>query len=567
MARSTEQPVVDEKAAEKFNAHVLTVDIVDFSLREDAESQTSLVQHFIQLLHKAIPEGLDNARDRVWSPAGDGGSLTFPKLVTAPLETAINLARLVGMYNEGKFEALPKPRIPLQLRMGIHTGAVSMERDFDERTNVWGNGVNISARLITLARPGQILVSEAYYNMSELAASRNDMEVRHIGKGWVKHNKSIVIYNVYSKGAGIPFEETDGWFGPFQYPLQQAIRTYQGMLTEEYVQQGNTFRIAVLAKRLLDLETSPNPEVTIHGRKISLIEIIRSISEQKFGASIGQHSLYDRFFSPLSPAALVYFFQNAQFEVYYHNQELAREDEKADRLMIIISGTVGVYRKGTKLRVVDAKSQDLIDVAFGEGQIVGEMGLFNPQTRRNATLIAERPTIVLSKSYETLRVGRPGSNAVDDRVRIEIRKQVWRYYRERTRDSHIASHPLLRELNNNEKALFSDHAEFLPDDFQGGIQCEANDLWEYWNFLIAGQAIVYTNRGEETIEFKSGECIGLLRLVMETNPYNGIEFSQDAQLIRIHWDNVADLIKKNPSLDQICTMHGREERRRLGLIL
>lgn len=438
MARASEPYALEDKPAKKLLANVLTVDIVDFSLREDAEAQTTLVQHFIQLLHQAIPEGLDNAEQRVWSPAGDGGSVTFLNSVKAPLDTAVNLARLVGPYNEGKIEGLPRPRMPLQLRIGIHTGPVSLEKDFDERTNVWGNGVNISARLISLARPGQILITDAYYQLAELGTAASGFEVRHLGKGWVKHNKSITIYNVYCAGAGIRYEETDGWFGPFQYPLQQAIRTYQGMLIEEYTQQGNTFRIAVLAKRLLDLETSIEPMVLINDRKVGLMEIIRSISEQKFGAGVGQHTLYDRFFSLLSPAALAYFFQNAQFEVYYKGQELARENEKADRLMIIISGTVGVYRNGEKLRVVDKSSQEQIDVDFGEGHIVGEMGLFNPQTRRNATLAAERPTIVLSKSYELLRVGRGGANASEDRLRLEIRNQIWRYYRDRTKDSQLA---------------------------------------------------------------------------------------------------------------------------------
>ncbi|NTU81206.1 MAG: hypothetical protein HGA45_17795, partial [Chloroflexales bacterium] len=82
-----------------------------------------------------------------------------------------------------------------------------------------------------------------------------------------------------------------------------------------------------------------------------------------------------------------------------------------------------------------------------------------------------------------------------------------------------------------------------------------------------GQATVYTNRDDQMVEFKEGECIGLVRLVMESNPYTGVEFSQDAQLIRIHWQNIVDLIQKNPSFDQICAMQGREERRRLGLIL
>lgn len=251
--------------------------------------------------------------------------------------------------------------------------------------------------------------------------------------------------------------------------------------------------------------------------------------------------------------------------MYYKDQKLAREDEKADRLMIIISGTVGVYRNGVKLRVLDAKTQEQVDVAFGEGHIVGEMGLFNAQERRNATLIAERPTIVLSKSYESLRLS--GTKATDERLRTEIRQQIWRYYRDRTKDSQLSNHLLLNTLNNNDKAFLLDHAEFLPSDFQGDINCEANHLWDYWNFLIAGQAIVYTNRDEQPIEFKGGDCIGLVRLVMETNPYTGVEFSQDARLIRISWQDIVDIMQKNPAFDNVCSVQGREERRRLGLIL
>jgi class 3 adenylate cyclase len=191
---------------------VLTVDIVEFSKRPGRE-QMIAIQVLIQLLRKAVPEDQNHPSKRIWSPAGDGGSLTFWDDLRAPVETAVALGKYLDQYNRGELELydsrnnkLPVGQEPLQVRMGIHAGPVSKEVDFDDRENVWGNGINMSARVASLAQVGQIVASHDYYVQAELKDDP-EYEVVPIGKWWAKHNMSVRLYNVYKDGVGIPTSE------------------------------------------------------------------------------------------------------------------------------------------------------------------------------------------------------------------------------------------------------------------------------------------------------------------------------------------------------------------------
>lgn len=560
--------------------HVLTVDIVDFSLRESVGEQTALVQDFIKLLNMAIPAAHNQIGKRIWSPAGDGGSLTFTTDVMAPIDTAIELARLVKKYNGDEagelWPTFKTPSRPLRLRMGIHSGSVSMQQDFDNRLNIWGNGINMSARLITLAQPDQILISQTYYDAvsPELHHSKphlKGIQIRRIGEGWIKHNKSMIIYNVFieDKSIGMPFEETDVWFRPFQYPLEQAIRTYRGMLIDEYEKEGSPFRVAVLAKRILDLENYSRPSITIQGRKLEVIDIIKSISQQRFGISSGKRPFFDTLLSPLSPNALEYLFVRSVFEVFDKGSTIALENQVADRMMIIVSGEIGVYRNDHKLRVIDAKSHEEIDVVFKEGNIVGEMGIFNPNSHRNATLKAESKTIVLSLPYDLVNNRKLGvTNPREDAIRAEIRRRIWWYYCSRTKESHLSYHRLLQPLTDLEKSTLLEHAEFLPSDFQGQIPSSEDDLWNYWLFIVSGSVTVYISSGEgsnSSQDFTAGNCIGPVRLVLENNPYTGAKFGEDTQLVRIPYDIIHQITETNNEFSKLCAGEGFQERLRLKI--
>lgn len=559
---------------DSITGHVLTVDIVDFSLRKSSDEQRQLIQDFIVLLKAAIPPQHNNERERIWSPAGDGGSLTFINSFRAPIATVVELFALLEKYNSGTLTGgalnLKKPVQPLQIRVGIHTGPVSLQEDFDRRVNVWGNGINLSARLITLARPNQILVSAEHYREAELHARPQGIDVQPIGKRWVKHNKFMSVYNAYKEGIGIPFDESDVWFSALQAPLLHAMRAYQGMLADEHA-SGSPFRVAILAKRLIDLDTARNPTVLLGAerqgaQRLSATDIIRSISSQKHGSGIGRRNLYDPFLSPFSSDALVYFFQNASFTSYAENEFLAREDDLAKELMIIVSGVVGVYRGEEKVRVVDKESRHVIEVEFGEGYIVGEMGLFSPNQRRNATLKAEQSTVVLKVPYESLAISLEYRNAVDYPLRVEIRRHIWTYYCNRTKENHLSYHKLLRMLNEEAISSLLAAAQFLPSEFEGELLMEPDDLWDKWTFIIAGTATVNTRENAKSIEFKAGDCIGPLRLVMQHNPYIEVSWTPDIQIVQIPWTAIEAILSGNLEFDDASTKLGRQERRRLGLL-
>ncbi len=557
---ATVQDMPQQKTAEipMITQPVLTVDIVDFSIRS-VQSQTAAVQELIRMLGEAIPEEHNNKEARMWSPAGDGGSITFWKSILPAIHTAIRLAQLAEEYNQSQ-----PPDKHILLRIGLHSGPVSCQADFDGRENVWGDGINTSARLIGLARPGQILASDKFVDDAQLTMFKDiDIQVHDIGKWWVKHNQSIHVYNIHSDNAGIPISHVDRWFGPLHYPLQQAITTYEGMMKEEIQSRGMPFRVAVLAKRILDIDPD-NANAT---------NAIVSISQKEFRSGIAQAHLFDSFFSPLSPDALLYFFRHSRFQTYKPEEMIAREGDRADKLMIIVSGDIELFKKGSdgydkKLQVIDRDTQRVHDVTFSEGAIVGEMGLFNEATQRTATLKARHNVITLTVEYAYLRVVESSDPA--DRsemaLRAEIQEQVWQYYCERTINTQLNYHALLRKLISEDRLRLLKEAVFLPAHYNDAIDLTLEDVWNKWIIVIAGGVIVHAKKNNQPIEYKSGDCIGPVRLVFEDIPYTQIETLPGSQVVCFSWNLIGAILEKHPELDDEWTQVGRKERKKMGFL-
>ncbi|HEY8336343.1 MAG TPA: tetratricopeptide repeat protein [Tardiphaga sp.] len=106
-----------------------------------------------------------NHGGRIVNTAGDGFLLEFPSIVGA-IESAIAMQTLMAERNHH----LPEDRA-MHFRLGVHMGDVVVEDD-----QVFGDGVNIAARLESVAVPGGVAVSgKAYHEASKhLAASLVD---------------------------------------------------------------------------------------------------------------------------------------------------------------------------------------------------------------------------------------------------------------------------------------------------------------------------------------------------------------------------------------------------------
>ena len=91
-------------------------------------------------------------RGRLVKSTGDGLLMEFPSALDA-IECAVEFQRQVHARNQ------TPGRVPLVVRVGAHLGDVQARND-----DIFGDAVNVTARVESVAAPGGICVSESLYN-------------------------------------------------------------------------------------------------------------------------------------------------------------------------------------------------------------------------------------------------------------------------------------------------------------------------------------------------------------------------------------------------------------------
>jgi len=154
-------------------AAILAADVADYSASMAADEERMLAE--LRLLRGDVLSPLvENRRGTIVKSMGDGWLIEFESAANA-VECAISLQeRTAG-------------RDLVRLRIGIHVGDVTHE---DE--DIFGDGVNIAARLQQIARPGGILVSDSVRRSLDerLGAAFADLgarTLRHIPSAIVVH--------------------------------------------------------------------------------------------------------------------------------------------------------------------------------------------------------------------------------------------------------------------------------------------------------------------------------------------------------------------------------------------
>ena len=128
-------------------AAIVSADVVGYSVlmgRDDSGTLAGLKAHRQELIEPKIAE----YGGRIVKTTGDGLLLEFPSVVDA-VRCAVDVQR--GMA-ERNVEVPPEQRI--EFRIGINVGDIIIDGD-----DIFGDGVNVAARLQTLAEPGGICVS------------------------------------------------------------------------------------------------------------------------------------------------------------------------------------------------------------------------------------------------------------------------------------------------------------------------------------------------------------------------------------------------------------------------
>src|SRR5215469_14178191 len=136
-----------QKRVERRLAAIMAADIAGYSrlMGEDEEGTLAALKAIRREL--AEPKIAEN-RGRIVKTTGDGLLVEFPSVVDA-VRCAVEVQQAMPERNTG---ATTDNRI--ELRIGINLGDVIVEGD-----DLYGDGVNIAARIEALAEPGGICVS------------------------------------------------------------------------------------------------------------------------------------------------------------------------------------------------------------------------------------------------------------------------------------------------------------------------------------------------------------------------------------------------------------------------
>jgi adenylate cyclase len=163
-------------------AAILAIDMVGYSRHMEAD-ETGTISRQRTHRQELIDPILHEHHGRIVKTTGDGLLVEFVSVIDA-LESAVRIQRAIA-----KAEAsLPKER-RMQYRAGINLGDIVIDGD-----DIFGDGVNLAARLEGLADPGGISITASVF---EQVVGKLDLAFDDMGEREVKNiRKPVRVYRV-----------------------------------------------------------------------------------------------------------------------------------------------------------------------------------------------------------------------------------------------------------------------------------------------------------------------------------------------------------------------------------
>jgi class 3 adenylate cyclase len=169
--------------------HVLFLDIVSYS-KLPMVRQTEMLR-VLEDCVRSTGEFVraSKAETLISLPTGDGMALAFFGGAISHVRCALELAKAL------------KQHPGLELRMGLHSGAVHRIRDINSSRNVAGGGINTAQRVMDCGDAGHILLSKTVANVLLELGGWED-KLRDLGEVEVKHGVPVHLYNLVDADLG-----------------------------------------------------------------------------------------------------------------------------------------------------------------------------------------------------------------------------------------------------------------------------------------------------------------------------------------------------------------------------
>jgi adenylate cyclase len=195
-------------------AAILSADAVGYS-RLMAQDEGGTIRT-VTAHRKAMAHCIERERGRVVDSPGDNLLAEFPTALEA-LRCAVEIQGVLAQRNA---ELPPERRMPF--RIGVHLGDVTAESD-----RIYGDGVNVAARMEALAEPGGILISDLVLRQ---VRGKLDASYRDLGEKALKNIPDPVrVYGVTVGGQPTAPRASAGWRSGRAIVITAAVVALAGL--------------------------------------------------------------------------------------------------------------------------------------------------------------------------------------------------------------------------------------------------------------------------------------------------------------------------------------------------
>ena len=169
------------EATERRLAAILSADVAGYS-RLLAEDEPGTIQT-LNAYREAIRTLVEQHLGRVVDSPGDNLLAEFPNTLDA-MQCAVEIQEVLRVRNRSLAESRR-----MRFRIGVHLGDVTAEAG-----RIYGDGVNIAARLERLAEPGGVCISGTVHEQVE---SRLELNLADLGEQSLKNvARPVRVYAV-----------------------------------------------------------------------------------------------------------------------------------------------------------------------------------------------------------------------------------------------------------------------------------------------------------------------------------------------------------------------------------
>ncbi len=168
-------------------ATIVFIDMQGYTKRTASQTVEEM-KRFHDEFHAFVKERLEKHGGVMVKSLGDGFLARFDA-PTKAVACALEMQSMLRARNE----EILNPEKLVRFRIGINTGEIGI----DEQGDVFGDPVNIAARIQSFAEPNEVYISEATY----LAMNRNEFGAEDLGAHEFKNaTREIKVYKILPKG-------------------------------------------------------------------------------------------------------------------------------------------------------------------------------------------------------------------------------------------------------------------------------------------------------------------------------------------------------------------------------